>query len=136
MKSSEKLMLTSDTMYAMICMALTLALMLATSNSMADIPTDSAGLLPDAVNGEDSITRLAQIFEIVIKLIAGALVAFSLIIPLNQIIKQFKERKMGDNDVLVSTSIYGVAIMAVGVTIAVIIFGYAGGIAAQLVALG
>lgn len=106
------------------------------ADALAAIPTDTAGVVPDAVTGTDSMTKGVQLAEMILKAVAAALGVLALIVPVAAIIKSYRARKQGDNDDFHSTMIGGLLVMVLGLGIAITGFGYAGGIAAQVMALG
>ena len=103
---------------------------------LAELPTASDEVVPDAVTGTDAMTQGAQLAEMILKGVAAALGVLALIVPVAAIIKSYRARKQGDNDEFHSTMIGGLLVMVLGLGIAIAGFGYAGGIAAQVMALG
>ena len=105
-------------------------------DAFAALPTADTGLMPDNITGTDSMTQGAQLLEMLFKLIAICLGAACLIVPGLSIVKSFKDRKNGDNSDFHGTVIGGLFVVVIGVGIAITAFSYAGGLAAQALALG
>lgn len=103
---------------------------------MAALPTASTDVVPDAVTGTDAMTQGAQLAEMVVKFICAFLGVLAVTVPVASIIKSFRTRKNGDNDDFHGTVIGGLLVMVLGLGLSIVGFGYAGGIAAQVMALG
>lgn len=101
---------------------------------LADIPTATDEVVPDAVTGTDAMTQGFQLGEILLKGVAAVLGVLALIVPVAAIIKSYRARKQGDNDEFHGTLIGGLLVMVLGLGIAIGGFGYADGIAAQVLA--
>ncbi len=105
-------------------------------DALAALPTAADEVVPDAVTGSDAMTQGAQLGEMILKGVTAALGVLALIVPVAAIIKSYRARKQGDNDEFHGTVIGGLLVMVLGLGIAIAGFGYAGGIAAQIMALG
>ena len=105
--------------------------------ALADIPTATDDVVPDAVDTEgDVMTQGAQLAEIVVKIVAALLAILAVVIPLAAIIKSFRQRKQGDNDEFQGTVVGGLFVMVLGLGLGILAFNYAGGLAAQVMTVG
>ena len=105
---------------------------------MAELPTAADEVVPDGVGGEgvDPMTQGARIMQLVFQVICGGLGLLALVVPIGSIIKSYRTRKNGDNDEFHGTVVGGLAVMVLGLGLAILGFGFAGGLADQVMALG